>query len=76
MLLVITPMDDASTQNAEGHKDFLKFVLSVFNKGTDIFVYLVGDNTYTNLACSRNFYNLFIGGHNHRPNFSVNDFFL
>lgn len=76
VLLEIYHMDDVSTQNVEDHQEFLKFVLSVLNKGKDNVISFVGDNTNTNRAFSRNFDKLLDVCHIHRFKFAVNDFLL
>lgn len=50
LLLVASPMDHNSSQSAQVHYEFLKFVLFVHNRRLSNIVALSGDNTSTNRA--------------------------
>lgn len=65
LLLKLSPMNNESSQSAQAHFDFLKFLLFVYDRNLFDVVALVGDNTSTTRAFSMKLGHSFIGCHSH-----------
>ena len=70
-LLAMSPMDNETSNSSHEHHEFLKYVLSVYNKGLSNVVALVGDNASTNRDFGRLVGPCFVGCHSHRFHLAV-----
>ena len=70
-LLAFSPLLDETNQTAENHKEFLEFVLGIFQKNLSNVICLVGDNCSTNLALANLCGKPLIGCAAHRFNLAI-----
>lgn len=66
-------MGDESSQRADGHYDFIEFVLSVSGKDKSNVVALVGDNNNTNRVFACLFERVYVGCHSNHFTLTVKD---
>lgn len=66
-------MEYKTSPGSTEHQEFSGFVLSVFKKDKNSVVALIGNNTNTNEAFSRNIWRLFVSSRCHRYNLAVKD---
>ena len=70
-LLAFSPLLDEASQTAENHKEFLEFVLGIFQKKFTNVICLIGDNCATNLALANLCNKPLIGCAAHRFNLAI-----
>eukprot|EP00171_Calliarthron_tuberculosum_P004916 IDg4916t1 len=73
VLLTFSPMGDETRLDAEEHKEFLTFTLSLYGKNWSNVVALVGDNCSVNKKVSRISNTPLVGCASHRFNLAVMD---
>ncbi len=70
-LLAFSLFEEEDRQDAENHQEFVKFVLSVYNKSLENSVVLIGDNCSTNRRLANDVGISFIGCASHKFNLAV-----
>ena len=75
-LLAIAPPVDEENFDAASNKDFIGYVLGLFNKSFDNLIFLVGDNASVNKRLADLLQVPFIGCASHRFNLAFKDFLV